>query len=85
MAFADSVFASKAGKLDPPVEITERFNMVDTYLNETLVSSPNPVDYTKLGDPFKIKNFQFIKKVIQFKISFSSETCRYWIIRSILE
>ncbi|WP_299293215.1 type II/IV secretion system ATPase subunit [Nitrosopumilus sp.] len=55
MAFADSVFASKAGKLDPPVEITERFNMVDTYLNETLVSSPNPVDYTKLGDPFKIK------------------------------
>lgn len=55
MAFADSVFAAKAGKLDPPVEITERFNMVDTYLNETLVSSPNPVDYSKLGDPFKIK------------------------------
>ncbi len=56
MEFADKVFAAKAGKLDPPVEVTERFNMVDTYLNEIIVSTPNPVDYSKLGDPFKIKN-----------------------------
>ncbi|QLH06870.1 type II/IV secretion system ATPase subunit [Nitrosopumilus ureiphilus] len=55
MEFADRVFAAKAGGLDPPVEITERFNMVDTYLNETLISSSTPVNYSKLEDPFKIK------------------------------
>ncbi|BDQ30647.1 MAG: type II/IV secretion system ATPase subunit [Nitrosopumilus sp.] len=55
MEFADKVFAAKAGGLDPPIEITERFNMVDQYLSKTLVSSPNPVDYSKLGDPFTIK------------------------------
>ena len=54
MDFADKVFAAKAGKLDPPLETTERFNMVDTYLNEIIVSTPNSVDYSKLGDPFKI-------------------------------
>ncbi|MCH7967178.1 MAG: type II/IV secretion system ATPase subunit [Thaumarchaeota archaeon] len=62
MDFADKVFAAKAGKLDPPTEITERFNMVDTYLNEILVSSPNPVDYSKLGDPFKIKKLPVVSK-----------------------
>jgi len=55
MEFADKVFAAKAGKLDPPLETTERFNMVDTYLNKIIASTPNSVDYSKLGDPFKIK------------------------------
>jgi len=55
MEFADKVFAAKAGKLDPPLETTERFNMVDTYLNKIIESTPNSVDYSKLGDPFKIK------------------------------
>ena len=39
MDYADKVFAAKAGHLDPPIEITERFNMVDTYLNEVLEPS----------------------------------------------
>jgi len=54
MEFADKVFAAKAGTLDPPVEITERFNMVDTYLTEVMESTPNTVDYSTLGDPYKI-------------------------------
>jgi len=55
MAFADKVFAAKAGGLDPPAEITERFAMVDTFLNSILESTSGTVDYTTLGDPFKIK------------------------------
>ena len=62
MAFADKVFAAKAGGLDPPVEITERFNMVDTYLNDTLMQSPTPVEYSKLGNPFKIKKLPVYSK-----------------------
>jgi len=55
MTYADKVFAAKAGGLDPPAEITERFNMVDNYLNSVLESTSDTVDYTQLGDPFKIK------------------------------
>ncbi len=55
MVYADKVFAAKAGGLDPPAEITERFNMVDNYLNTVLEATSGTVDYTKLGDPFKIK------------------------------
>ena len=55
MAFADKVFAAKAGKLDPPAEITERFAMVDTFLNNIIEPTSDIVDYSKLGDPFKIK------------------------------
>lgn len=54
MEFADKVFAAKAGGLDPPAEITERFNMVENYLNKSLVSSNTPVNYATLGDPYKI-------------------------------
>ena len=54
MAFADKVFAAKAGKLDPPAEITERFAMVDKFLDEILETTSATIDYTKLGDPFKI-------------------------------
>lgn len=62
MDFADKVFAAQAGQLDPPVEITERFNMVETYLDKILISSPTPVDYSKLGDPFKIKKLPVVPK-----------------------
>jgi len=65
MEFADRVFAAKAGNLDPPVEITERFNMVDTYLNEVLVPSSTRVDYSKLGDPFKIKKLPVLSSAIR--------------------
>jgi flagellar protein FlaI len=55
MEFADKVFAAKAGALDPPVEITEKFAMVDNFLNEIIEPTSSTVDYSKLGDPFKIK------------------------------
>ena len=54
MEFADKVFAAKAGSMDPPVEVTERFNLVDTYLTSILESTSETVDYSKLGDPYKI-------------------------------
>lgn len=64
MEFADRVFAAKAGALDPPAEITERFAMVDTFLNDILESTPNSVDYSKLGDPFKIKKLPVNSNVL---------------------
>ncbi|CAD6519354.1 conserved hypothetical protein [metagenome] len=71
MAYADRVFAAKAGGLDPPAEITERFNMVNNYLNDTLVSSPTPVDYSKLGDPFKIKKLPvYTNELVNLKYHF---------------
>jgi len=71
MEYADRVFAAKAGGLDPPAEITERFNMVNNYLNDTLVSTTDPVDYSKLGDPFKIKKLPVhSKELINLKYHF---------------
>jgi flagellar protein FlaI len=56
METADRVFALKAGGLDPPAEITERFSMVEAYLDKIVTTSTTPVDYAKLGDPYKLKN-----------------------------
>ena len=56
METADRVFALKAGSLDPPAEITERFSMVEAYLDKIMIPSATPVDYGKLGDPYKLKN-----------------------------
>jgi len=51
---ADKLFAVQSGSLVPPVEITERFNMVDKYLKGAVTLTDTPVDYDNIGDVFKL-------------------------------
>ncbi|MDE2590400.1 MAG: flagellar protein FlaI, partial [Patescibacteria group bacterium] len=51
---ADKLFALHAGSMNPPVELTERFNMIDQYLDKTISINNGPVDYSKI-DAAKLK------------------------------
>ena len=62
MEMADKIFAVQSGSLDPPAEITERFNMVETYLDNAVALQDTPVDYDKLGDVYKLKALPLEKK-----------------------
>lgn len=57
MENADKLFSLHAGTMNPPVELTERFNMIDQYLDKTIASSNAPLDYSKL-DVYKTKSLQ---------------------------
>lgn len=62
MEAADKLFAVQSGGLDPPVEITERFNMVENYLDKAIDVSQTPVDYDKIGDVYKLKTLPVEQK-----------------------
>lgn len=63
MANVDKLFAFNAGTMNPPAELTERFNMIDQYLDKTILSSNIAIDYSKV-DIFKLKNLQVFEKDI---------------------
>ncbi|NDB90557.1 MAG: flagellar protein FlaI [Nitrosopumilaceae archaeon] len=44
----DRLFATQAGTLEPPVELTERFNVMEQYLNNTIQISKKPIKYDSL-------------------------------------
>ena len=50
MEMADKLFAVQSGGMSPPVEITERYNMVENYLNSAVALQEEPVDYDTIGD-----------------------------------
>ena len=62
METAERMFAVQSGNLDPPIEITERYNMVENYLDKHITISPTPVDYSKLGDIYKLESLPIEKK-----------------------
>jgi len=62
MDLADSMFAAKSGNMDPPNEITERFNMVESYIDKNITISNIPIDYSKLGDGYKLETLPISKK-----------------------
>ena len=61
MENADKLFSIHAGTMNPPAELTERFNMIDQYLDKTISFSNVPVDYTKM-DVFKSNTLQVFQK-----------------------
>ncbi|HJW19101.1 MAG TPA: type II/IV secretion system ATPase subunit [Candidatus Nitrosotalea sp.] len=63
MENADKLFALDAGTMNPPIELTERFNMIDQYLDKTISSTNIAVDYSKF-DAFKTKNLSVFEKDI---------------------
>ncbi|MGI0092516.1 MAG: type II/IV secretion system ATPase subunit, partial [Nitrosotalea sp.] len=63
MENADKLFALDAGTMNPPIELTERFNMIDQYLDKTILSTNIVVDYSKF-DAFKTKNLPVFEKDI---------------------
>ena len=63
MESADKLFALHAGTMNPPLELTERFNMIDQYLDKTITSTNAAVDYSKL-DVFKSKSLAVLDKDI---------------------
>ena len=63
MENADKLFALNAGTMNPPLELTERFNMIDQYLDKTISSSNALIDYSKM-DVFKSKNLPVYDKDI---------------------
>lgn len=63
MENADKLFAIHAGNMNPPVELTERFNMIDQYLDKTISTSNAVIDYSKM-DVFKSKNLSVYEKDI---------------------
>ena len=63
MENADKLFALHAGTMNPPIELTERFNMIDQYLDKTILATNASVDYTKF-DAFKTKNLSVLEKDI---------------------
>ncbi len=62
LEMADKLFAVQSGGMSPPLEITERYNMVENYLNTAVTLQDLPVDYDKLGDAYKLKSFPLEKK-----------------------
>jgi flagellar protein FlaI len=62
MEYADKMFAVQSADLIPPVEITERFNMVETYLKEHVDLIDIAVNYDTLGDVYKLKILPVNKK-----------------------
>ncbi len=63
MENADKLFALDAGTMNPPIELTERFNMIDQYLDKTILSSNALVDYSKFN-AFKTKSLSVFEKDI---------------------
>ena len=63
MENADKLFALNAGTMNPPLELTERFNMIDQYLDKTISTSNALIDYSKM-DIFKSKNLSVYEKDI---------------------
>ncbi|MHB8546290.1 MAG: type II/IV secretion system ATPase subunit [Nitrosotalea sp.] len=63
MENADKLFALHAGTMNPPIELTERFNMIDQYLDKTILSTNSSIDYSKF-DIFKSKNLSVFEKDI---------------------
>jgi flagellar protein FlaI len=63
MENADKLFALQAGTMNPPIELTERFNMIDQYLDRTISTSNALIDYSKM-DVFKSKNLSVYEKDI---------------------
>lgn len=61
MENADKLFAMHAGTMNPPIELTERFNMIDQYLEKTISSTNVAVDYSKI-DVLKYKNLTVFEK-----------------------
>ncbi|MDE1762852.1 MAG: type II/IV secretion system ATPase subunit [Thaumarchaeota archaeon] len=61
MEHADKLFALHAGSMNPPVELTERFNMIDQYLDKTMSVNNGPVDYSKI-DATKMKSLPVYEK-----------------------
>ncbi len=61
MENADKLFALHAGNMNPPIELTERFNMIDQYLDKTILTSNALIDYSKM-DIFKSKNLSVYEK-----------------------
>jgi len=58
---ADKLFAIHAGSIIPPLEITERFNVIDQYMDRTIMISKKPVLYEKF-DASRIKTLQVYEK-----------------------
>lgn len=70
MEQADKLFAIHAGTMNPPIEMTERFNMIDQYLEKTIAISKTPISYDKL-DVRRIKNLPVYEKdVMNLKYHF---------------
>ena len=61
MENADKLFALQAGTMNPTIELTERFNMIDQYLDRTISTSNALIDYSKM-DVFKSKNLSVYEK-----------------------
>jgi flagellar protein FlaI len=62
MELADKMFAIHSAQLIPPLEITERFNVIENYLKDFIKVTDAPVDYTKIGDVYKLKTLPINKK-----------------------
>ena len=56
MELADKMFAVQSADMIPPLEITERFNMVETYLKDHTQVTDTVVDYNAVGDIYKLKS-----------------------------
>ncbi len=70
MEKADKLFAIHAGTMNPPIEMTERFNMIDQYLEKTIAISKTPISYDEL-DARRIKNLPVYEKdVMNLKYHF---------------
>lgn len=61
MDIADKMFAIQSADMVPPLEITERFNMIENYLKTNTQISDAPVDYNALGDVYKLKTLPVYK------------------------
>ncbi len=62
MEIADKLFAVQSGNLDPPLEITERFAMVENYLGKAITLTETPVNYDKIGDIYRLETLPVEKK-----------------------
>ena len=62
MELAERMFAVQSGSLDPPTEITERYNMIENYIDTHIIVSETPVDYSKIGDIYKLETLQVTKE-----------------------
>ncbi|WKT58582.1 hypothetical protein QVH35_04175 [Candidatus Nitrosotenuis chungbukensis] len=84
MECADKMFAVQSADLIPPVEITERFNMVETYLKEHVDLTDAAVNYDTIGDIYKLKDSPCTEKRLGWtKASFFAKKSRSRHTRSV--
>lgn len=70
LQMADKLFSIHAGSLHPPLELTERYNVIENYIDKAITVSKVPISYEKLKQTNSKKLLVYEKDLAGFKYHF---------------